>query len=169
MRNLILVETHEPFQHHKFHDGWWKIMITQGIRLWLALFSRIWHSIDTSNRYVLWSQTEILFGYQFYVNQWTHGSAMLMTIVFEKQDHIFDIKWSLHCFSYTQGLLFFSPLEVSAYAPTFHLHNTATTIWDAFFVIFSPPLLWVSDLHWSFSCQTAHKLELDKEPSHFYW
>jgi len=92
MRNLILVETHEPFQHHKFHDGWWKIMITQGIRLWLALFSRIWHSIDTSNRYVLWSQTEILFGYQFYVNQWTHGSAMLMTIVFEKQDHIFDIK-----------------------------------------------------------------------------
>ena len=45
--NLILVETHEQFQHLSFHDGWYKNMTTERTRLWFTLFSRIYHSIDS--------------------------------------------------------------------------------------------------------------------------
>ena len=33
---MKLGETDEPFQHLNFHDGWWKIMIIEETRLWLA-------------------------------------------------------------------------------------------------------------------------------------
>jgi len=33
---MKLGETDEPFQHLNFYDGWWKIMIIEETRLWLA-------------------------------------------------------------------------------------------------------------------------------------
>jgi len=44
--NVISVETDEPFTGPNFHNVWWRIMITEGTRLWLTLFSRLCHSID---------------------------------------------------------------------------------------------------------------------------
>jgi len=64
-------------------------MIIEGIRVWLALFSRLYHSIDS------WSQTGPVM-YQAAengisilcqsVDTWQFDSGMFITIVSEKQD-----------------------------------------------------------------------------------
>jgi len=77
---LISVETDEPFQHLDFHDGWWKIMIIEGARLWLPGFSL---QLKAGNRMVIQCLKKVLFGI---VNQWRLGGAMLITIVFDKKD-----------------------------------------------------------------------------------
>jgi len=55
-------------------------MIIEGARLWLPGFSL---ELKTGNRQVMQCLKKVLFGI---VNQWRLGGAMLITIVFEKQD-----------------------------------------------------------------------------------
>ena len=62
--------------------------------------------------------------------------------------HIFDIQWSLHCFSY---ILMTSPWSICMYA--FDSHKTAAA-WGTFSVI-SSPLLWASDFNRFFSSQNV--------------
>jgi len=55
-------------------------MIIEGARLWLPGFSL---ELKTGNRQVMQCLKKVPFGI---VNQWRLGGAMLITIVFEKQD-----------------------------------------------------------------------------------
>lgn len=104
--NLISVETDKPFQRLNFHDGRWKIMIigcgahysldfaielTAGNRLKLLFVIPILcQSVDTWRRdvhhYCLWEARCLV-------------------------NYIFDMQWSLHCFSYIQITLFSYPLK----------------------------------------------------------
>jgi len=70
----MLAETDEPFQHLNFHDGWWKNMITEDTWLWLALLSRLCHSIDScAHRQVSQSFRKCYLVCRFYANQWILG------------------------------------------------------------------------------------------------
>ena len=70
----MLTETDGPFQHLNFHDGWWKNMITEDTWLWLALLSRLCHSIDScAHRQVSQSFIKCYLVCRFYANQWILG------------------------------------------------------------------------------------------------
>ena len=70
-------------------------------------------------------------------------------------NHIFDMQWSLHYFSYI-------PMTYFQASSTSSIHHRDMSFFGDFF---SGP---ASDFNWFFSSQTTHKLELDKELSHFY-
>ena len=44
---LTSAKTDKPSQPLNFHDGRWRIVISEGTWVWLALFSRLCHSIDS--------------------------------------------------------------------------------------------------------------------------
>jgi len=70
----MLTETDGPFQHLNFHDGWWKNMITEDTWLWLALLSRLCHSIDScAHRQVSQSFIKCYLVCRFYADQWILG------------------------------------------------------------------------------------------------
>jgi len=96
--NLISVETHEQFQHLSFHDGWWKNMTTERTWLWLTLFSRIYHLIDSWWKRCSEKSRAGKSAIQDLGSMSTSGCNAHDDCLREARwliNHIFDIQWSL--------------------------------------------------------------------------
>ena len=89
------------FQHLKIYDGGWKIMKELGCGFQALPING---QLITNNFCQVSSCRKCHPGYQSYVNRWTLGGAMLITMVFEKQADwsitSLICKWRLRCSSY---------------------------------------------------------------------
>ena len=124
--NVISVETDEPFTGPNFHNGWWRIMITEVTRLWLTLFSRLCHSIDRQVSQSEASENAIQdlssMSISGYLAVWCSSLWSSRSKMTDKSHLWYLVKLWWHL------------LEASVYA--IDSHNTAAAAWGTFSEIF---------------------------------